>query len=107
MVRETAQGVRKGFLGQGRRLIVSLGQTPNMHQIVRSNVRRALLKRFPYCVYYRVEEQIVQIIGVFHAKRDPAAWQARISVKLFLAGAVATRHRDRAFDSFSLSFGLG
>jgi hypothetical protein len=37
-----------------------------------------MLRRFPYCLYYQVHEKTVEVIGVFHAKRDPAAWQARL-----------------------------
>lgn len=72
------KGLGRDFLVKVGDAIVSLGQTPNMHQIIKANVRRALLKRFPYCVYYTVDDQLVQIIGVFHAKRDPAIWQKRI-----------------------------
>ena len=72
------KGLGRDFLVKVGDVILSLGQTPTMHQIIKANVRRALLKRFPYCVYYTVEGQVVQIIGVFHAKRDPAKWQTRI-----------------------------
>ena len=68
----------RDFLSQVGDTMVRLSQTPRMHQIIKANVRRALLQRFPYCVYYTVENQLVEIIGVFHARRDPATLQARI-----------------------------
>lgn len=40
-------------------------------------IRRALLRRFPYAVYFAVEESTVVVLTVLHAHRDPAAWQKR------------------------------
>ena len=40
-------------------------------------MRRALLDRFPYGVFYRHYEQAIQIIAVLHTSRDPHLWQSR------------------------------
>lgn len=40
-------------------------------------VRRVLIRRFPYGVMYVVEEDVITIIACFHAKRDPKQWQDR------------------------------
>ena len=68
----------RDFLAEVGDVMLGLRRTPRMHQIIKVNVRRALVRRFPYCVYYTVENQQVEIIGAFHGKRDPAVWQARI-----------------------------
>ncbi|HSR51614.1 MAG TPA: type II toxin-antitoxin system RelE/ParE family toxin [Acidobacteriota bacterium] len=47
------------------------------YQVLRFGIRRALLARFPYAVYYAVEENLVVVLAVLHAKRDPAEWQRR------------------------------
>jgi hypothetical protein len=36
-----------------------------------------LLRRFPYAVYFSVQENAVVILAVLHVHRDPAAWQVR------------------------------
>ena len=48
---------------------------------VKANVRRAILKRFPYCVFYVIHEAVqeVEIFAVVHAKRHPRVWQKRKS----------------------------
>ena len=33
---------------------------------------------YPYCVYYRIEEDRVLVLAVFHTARDPAIWQNRV-----------------------------
>jgi plasmid stabilization system protein ParE len=48
------------------------------YQILRSSIRHALLRRFPYAVYFSVEEDTVVILAVLHVKRDPAIWQSRM-----------------------------
>ena len=37
----------------------------------------ALLRRFPYAVYFAVEPDVVVILAVLHVSRDPAEWQRR------------------------------
>jgi toxin ParE1/3/4 len=52
-----------------------------MHQIVVDDVRRKLLHKFPYFLYYQVEDSRVAVIGLFHTSRDPQIWQDRIEEK--------------------------
>ena len=46
--------------------------------IVFGNVRRALLRRFPYSLFFVVQDETLLIIACFHASRDPSQWQKRI-----------------------------
>ena len=41
-------------------------------------VRVAMLNRFPYGVYFFVDETTIQIIAVMHAKRSERNWQKRM-----------------------------
>ena len=43
------------------------------------NVRRVLLKRFPYAVFYHVDDDQITVIAVYHTSRAPRGWQSRIS----------------------------
>ncbi len=47
---------------------------PEMHK----GVRRALIRRFPYGVFYLVEEEAIVVIAVFHSRRDPRRWESRL-----------------------------
>lgn len=46
--------------------------------VYRSNIRRALTRRFPYSLIFSVEDQYVFIIAVFHSSRDPMIWEGRV-----------------------------
>ena len=41
--------------------------------------RRALAKRFPYAVYYRVSEEVIRIQAVLDCRRNPAWIRGRLS----------------------------
>ncbi len=51
---------------------------PEAHAIIYQDVRRALTRRFPYGVYYRVHTDRVEVLAVQHTRCDPAHWQARV-----------------------------
>ncbi len=72
------KGLGAKFLLSVEQAINSLRATPKMHQIVVDDVRRKVLKKFPYCLYYQVEESRVVVIGVFHTSRDAKHWRERI-----------------------------
>jgi toxin ParE1/3/4 len=55
--------------GLGRRFRQAIG--------VLRNVRRALLRRFPYSLFFVVEDEVLIVIACFHASRDPSHWQKR------------------------------
>jgi len=50
---------------------------PELHAPVYRDVRKALVRPFPYTVIYRVRSGRVIVIAVFHNKRDPKIWQSR------------------------------
>jgi len=45
---------------------------PFGYQDLRSGIRRALTRRFPYAVYFAVEAQTIVIVAVLSTARDPA-----------------------------------
>ena len=50
---------------------------PLGYQNLESGIRRALLRRFPYAIYFTIEFDIVIVLAVLHVSRDPAEWQRR------------------------------
>ena len=45
-----------------------------MFAIVHSNVRRAIVSRFPFAVFYLVEPKRVVVLRVLHTARNPILW---------------------------------
>lgn len=50
---------------------------PNVSRKVYLDLRRKLVRRFPYAVFYRVDEDQITVVAVYHCKRDPRGWQKR------------------------------
>jgi hypothetical protein len=59
---------------------VSSGSSRRFPPVVHAPFRRALLRRFPYCVFYYLEAEEVVVVGCFHAHRSPEVWRVRAGV---------------------------
>ena len=70
-------GLGQEFLVQLRATYDRIAEGPLTYQNLRSGVRRALLRRFPYAVYFAVEGGAVVVLAILHVARDPAEWQRR------------------------------
>ena len=57
-----------------------IGAHPELYPEVQPDLRRAVLSNLPYSVFYRVQPQVVEILAIFHHRRDPRVWQARAAV---------------------------
>lgn len=42
------------------------------------NVRRALVRRFPYALFYLVDDEAIVVIAIFNVKRQPIDWTKRV-----------------------------
>ncbi len=51
---------------------------PEASAAVYKNIRRYLVRRFPYGIFYIIENNIVVVIAVVHLKRDTAIWKSRV-----------------------------
>jgi len=52
----------------------TIARMPQGYREIRPRVRRALLRRFPYMIFFVVEPERVVIIGVVHVRQSPDVW---------------------------------
>ena len=52
-------------------------KNPNQYKPIHKTVHRALVKRFPYGVFYVIKGNKVSVIGVVHARKNPGHWMSR------------------------------
>jgi len=62
---------------------ISLGfenikQSPNTFPIAHKDVRKYVVKKFPFVIYYRIIDTVIQVIAIFHTSRNPEIWNERI-----------------------------
>ena len=48
-------------------------------RVLEGDVRRCLVRVFPYGVLYTIEPDFILIIAVAHAKREPGYWGHRLT----------------------------
>ncbi|MBU2053377.1 MAG: type II toxin-antitoxin system RelE/ParE family toxin [Proteobacteria bacterium] len=70
-------GLGANFLLHVDAALRSLQRNPLQYPVIHRESRRCLVRRFPYGVYYVVEDKRIVVVAVFHAKRDPRSWQER------------------------------
>ncbi len=70
-------GLGREFTQTARALLATVAREPERYPLVRAEVRRALMRRFPYAVYFIVEPESVVVLACVHVRRDPQVWQSR------------------------------
>ena len=71
-------GLGLEFLEELRAAYHRILDHPLGYQDLRSGICRALTRRFPYAVYFSIEEEAIVIVAVLSTARDPEEWQRRI-----------------------------
>ena len=71
------EGLGKRFSADMDALVSRMSEQPQQFPRVRQDIRRAVLRRFPYALYFRITPQVVQVIACFHASRNPRRWHGR------------------------------
>lgn len=55
-----------------------MSSNPLQFPVIYKNVRRALLRRFPYALMFVIEpDEALTVIAYFHGSRDPKHWGRR------------------------------
>ncbi len=75
---ERCDGLGVEFVRKIREVFKRIAANPRLHAKVHGEVRKAVVSKFPFLVYYREEIDVVLIISVFHASQDPAIWKSRV-----------------------------
>ena len=67
------------FLDQIESAVCVIESDPQRHRIIAEDVRRYLLPRFPFAIYYRVLPDHLRILAIKHHSRHPDYWRERLS----------------------------
>jgi plasmid stabilization system protein ParE len=75
---ERAPGLGDEFIREIEQAIESAAAAPQRYPVVLGDIRRAVTRRFPFAVYFRVRSNALVVVAVFHGRRNPAVWQRRV-----------------------------
>jgi toxin ParE1/3/4 len=74
---EQSPGLGEEFLRCVDAALNHLKRHPEVGPLVHHDIRRTLIRRFPYSLFYLVEERELVILAVFHGRRRSEDWQER------------------------------
>ncbi len=57
--------------------VEAIAKHPLQFPAVHRNRRRAGVRRFPYGVFFELQEHRIVVIACFHGRRDPRRWRSR------------------------------
>jgi len=65
------------FANSVQKVFARISENPDRHPPVYREIRRAIVRPFPYAIFYRIRDERVVVLAVFHNKRDAKIWQSR------------------------------
>ena len=76
---EQSAGLGLEFLRTIEACLSGVTRNPFAYTVAKvPNVRRALVRRFPYALFYLADDDAIVVIAVFNVKRQPIDWTKRV-----------------------------
>lgn len=72
------EGLGREFRQTVDELFARLRENPYLYPAVYRGLRRAVLRRFPYLVYFAVDPESVTVVACLHGKRRPGLIESRL-----------------------------
>lgn len=66
------------FLEELSAVVSSIEDNPLMYPKILGEVRRALMTRFAYAIYFTLDEGTIVVFAVTHQSRDEDKWRRRV-----------------------------
>jgi len=71
------EGLGGDFIDEFLGCISRIEEHPESYELVDVDVRRAVLRRFPYAIFYVIEPGHIEVLSVLRCSRDPEIWRSR------------------------------
>jgi plasmid stabilization system protein ParE len=70
-------GLGNEFLLALEAKINAIGRNPLQFTVIYKNIRRALTERFPFGIFFIVENEVIYVLAIIHTSRSPKTWKKR------------------------------
>lgn len=74
---EQKLGLGEVFLERVEECLESIRRSPKAFQVISKDARRAIVKQFPYVIFYRIEAKAIYVYSVFHTSQNSQRWMDR------------------------------
>jgi len=75
---EEQTGLGSDFRDEVHAVIGRIEENPRLYPVVYRGIRRALLHRFPYALFYLENDMSITVVACIHARRDPVSIRRRL-----------------------------
>ena len=72
-----AAGLELEFARAVEAAVAAVSRNPEAFPGVEPRIRRILLRRFPYGLYYAIERDRIVVHACYHLRREPTRWDPR------------------------------
>ena len=71
---DRVEGLGVDFTHKVDEALLDICENPQRWVVLKQDIRRRLISRFPYCLLYRIENEEVVVVAVMHLSRQPGYW---------------------------------
>lgn len=68
---EQGRGLGSEFVRAIDVALAKITRTPMLYTIALDDIRRCLLKKFPFGIFFSIESEQILIVSIFHSRRNP------------------------------------
>jgi hypothetical protein len=72
------EGLGLRFLAAMEAAVTHIQEHPQASPIIIEDIRRKVLRRFPYSIFYSIKPDLIRILAVASQKRRPFYWRGRV-----------------------------
>lgn len=66
------------FISEIKKTILRITENPFQYPKVKNPIRMAVVERFPFIIFFYLNEMNINVFAVFHTSRNPANWKKRL-----------------------------
>jgi len=74
---DCTEGLGIEFLNEFEQQILKIASRPYKWVVITDDIRRSLMRRFPYVIYFRAKKGVLRVTVVKHQRRHPKYEQSR------------------------------
>lgn len=75
---ERVPGLGERFFDAVDTIVARISETPQQFPLAHPHIRRALVRRFPFALYFRIEREGAFVIACVHTSRAAEQWRSRL-----------------------------
>ena len=65
------EGLDRALMHRINQTLSAIVAAPRLYPIAYRNLRRAVVRQFPFAIFYEANENEIVVFAVYHSRRDP------------------------------------